>query len=446
MNSRYRFETFSFYDADGIARHLTRMAQRGWMLTRIAGVIWIYRRIEPKKLSFTVTYFPRASAFDPGPSRELLEYRDMCAHTGWKQAAAAAQMQIFYNEQPDATPVETDPALRLSTLHRAAKQSFLPAYLLLLCLSILNLFLVAGSLRQDPVGFLCTPVRLLGGFVWTLEAILCSAELIGYAHFYRRASKAAAQGAFAATRGFGALQRTVLLLVCVTFLWWLAMVFTEDSPAMRISALAMVGYMAALLLLVNGLKALLKRRGVSAGANRAATITASFVFSFVLMGVMTSALLGAARRGAFTQQVQAQLPLTLETLGISASDDAGTSLRLDSATPLAARTECSVDQNTVHLSYAVTHTDIAPVYDVCRDALLLRRKRSVLGGYAAPQGDYIPIDPTFWQAGSAYRIAWGDGTTNDFLLLYPDRIVELSLSWTPTAAQMQRIAQTLGGV
>ena len=66
--TKRRLETFSFYDRTGLEEHLARMAAEGWLLDKIGQFLWHYRRIEPKKLTFSVTYFPKASAFDPGPS------------------------------------------------------------------------------------------------------------------------------------------------------------------------------------------------------------------------------------------------------------------------------------------------------------------------------------------------------------------------------------------
>ena len=67
---------YSYYDRTGIAAHLADMAAQGWMLEKLGAWSWRYRRTEPKKLRFAVTYFPAASQFDPGPSEGLETYRD----------------------------------------------------------------------------------------------------------------------------------------------------------------------------------------------------------------------------------------------------------------------------------------------------------------------------------------------------------------------------------
>ncbi len=36
--TKYRIEHFAFYDHSGIARHLERMAEKGWMLEKESGL------------------------------------------------------------------------------------------------------------------------------------------------------------------------------------------------------------------------------------------------------------------------------------------------------------------------------------------------------------------------------------------------------------------------
>ena len=135
-DKKRRFEIFSFLDYTGIAAHLSKMAEKGWMVESMTNFGWTYRRIEPKKLTFYVSYYPKASEFDPEPTEEQKIFHDFCEHTGWILAAVSAQMQIFYNERENPVPIETDPMLEVETIHAAAKKSYLPAYFVLLAVGI----------------------------------------------------------------------------------------------------------------------------------------------------------------------------------------------------------------------------------------------------------------------------------------------------------------------
>ena len=68
--SRDRKRQLSWYqpdDTEAIARHLERMAGKGWLLEKVDNWIFTYRRAQPARVRYTVTFFPEASVFDPRP-------------------------------------------------------------------------------------------------------------------------------------------------------------------------------------------------------------------------------------------------------------------------------------------------------------------------------------------------------------------------------------------
>ena len=60
-----QFEVFPAFDGAGIAAHLEKMAERGWRLQKLGPFFWTYRRAEPRKIAYHVSYFPTGSPFDP---------------------------------------------------------------------------------------------------------------------------------------------------------------------------------------------------------------------------------------------------------------------------------------------------------------------------------------------------------------------------------------------
>ena len=135
-----RMELYSLYDRSGMEEHLAQMAEQGWLLEKIGAYLWTYRRIEPKRLTFSVCYFPKASQFDPAPSEEQETFYDFCAHTGWVLAAANAQLQVFYNERPHPVPIETDPVAEVEAFRKDMKKRFLPLCAILLGLGLFYLW------------------------------------------------------------------------------------------------------------------------------------------------------------------------------------------------------------------------------------------------------------------------------------------------------------------
>ena len=116
---------YSFLDRSAITAHLASMAEKGWMLESIVAWKWTYRRTEPRRLKFAVTYFAGAGYFSPSPA-------------GWQTAASWDQVQIFWSEDLDAVPLETDPETELQNIERSFGKPLLRSQLLLLALSLLE--------------------------------------------------------------------------------------------------------------------------------------------------------------------------------------------------------------------------------------------------------------------------------------------------------------------
>ena len=157
-DTKRQFKMFSFFDFDGITAHMEKMAADGWMLEQSTNRYWIYRRTEPKKLKFAVTYFPQASEFDPHTTEELQAFNEFCQSAGWKPAASMAQMQIFYNENENPIPIETDPMVQVDTIHKAMKKNFIPSSLLMIAVSLI--ILCMNCYLQENTQHYCSGIFL----------------------------------------------------------------------------------------------------------------------------------------------------------------------------------------------------------------------------------------------------------------------------------------------
>lgn len=126
---------FSYYDCTGIENHLKKMAEKGWMLEEITGRNWKYRRIEPRSMSFFVSYYPQKVSFDD-TSAERLKYIDENSVAGWKFVTHVGKMHIFCNESENPVPLHTDAAARVKEIHRFAKTNMILENLFLLAVVV----------------------------------------------------------------------------------------------------------------------------------------------------------------------------------------------------------------------------------------------------------------------------------------------------------------------
>ncbi len=192
--TKRQMSLYSFYDHTGIEKHLARMAERGWLLCGIGQLFWHYRRIEPRRITFSVCYFPKATIYDPYPSERQEEFYDLCAHAGWTLAGSSGQMQVFYHQGENPTPIDTDPALEVEAIHQSAKKTVLPANFLLLGVAVLNLGLFLWRFWDNPVLTLASGGTLLALVAYTLILVNCTVELCSYFRWRGRARRAGSGG------------------------------------------------------------------------------------------------------------------------------------------------------------------------------------------------------------------------------------------------------------
>lgn len=262
---KYRVELFSSYDHTGIEKHLEKMAEKGWLLEKITPFFRVYRRAEPQKLRYAVTYFPKASEFDPEPQEGQLIYEDYSARIGWTFVCRFAQMQIFRNAEEDPVPMETDPMAAVETVDRAARKGFLPYYIVLLFLSCL-------SWRSSGIA----------GILWMLLFLLSVIELCRYYKWRKDARKAAVNGVFLDTPRTGRLQMIFSVLLLAGILIYAG----ENRMRLIACALLIAGFFLTVTV-ISAVKLFMKRLK----APRAVNITVTLLVSAILSAALVSGVL-----------------------------------------------------------------------------------------------------------------------------------------------------------
>ena len=468
-----RMELYSLYDRSGMEEHLAQMAEQGWLLEKIGAYLWTYRRIEPKRLTFSVCYFPKASQFDPAPSEEQETFYDFCAHTGWVLAAANAQLQVFYNERPHPVPIETDPVAEVEAFRKDMKKRFLPLCAILLGLGLFYLWYAFSQLRADLIGALSSVTWLFTVFSWAMVLLLTIRGIAGCLLRLRRARRAAERGEFWEPRRRKGSQRLHTAVMAVPFAGYLLSILTSGDRLTMAAALLVFGlYIPAVMLISQGVRRYLKKDGVPAGYSRGITMVITVLVSLVLLRGITAFTNYGYIHGWFgednvvTYEYQGKTyalgrdpaPLTLEDL--LEGDFSHYSIRWrESQSPLLGQYTgnqwpigpVELFPEEFYLDYEVVLVKVPALYGLCRETKLHERdgwgdRNPVWQGYA-----YAPTDPTPWGAEEAYQWTRGDGADSirgghQFLLFYPERVVEISLQWeqAPTPEQMALVGEKLG--
>ena len=448
-----RMEAVSFYDRRAIEERLTKMAAQGWMVEQPGNYLWRYRRMEPKKLHFAVTYFPNASGFDPGPTEGQQQMEEYCARDGWVSVVRWGQMQIFYNERENPMPIETDPVTQVATIHRTMRKNMW-GHVVLLALCLYQLIFCFLQLRTDPVDFLSTPLRLYMVIFWLMLPISPLGELLCYRSWHRRAIAAAEQGEFLEIKS-RPRESAMLLLPPVLVL---VAVFA-CIPAYREFVVVWMLCIVSICLVVNLAMRWMKKKGFSRSWNRTISVAISALLTIALLtGVTVSVIryrlwdtrepVGTYEKYGLSRNVYAyDIPLRIEDLTGVPPTDWSTEAQV-SETFLLRNTEymqwpLSEDHELPQLEYTVTEVKAPFLYEFCKNGLI-RPDDEVRDGVVVLADHYEPSDPEPWGAQAAYRLYFSDGYLNHYLLCYENRLVELRLDWEPTAAQMAIVTEALG--
>lgn len=442
-------------DTDAIARHLERMSERGWLLEAVDNWWYAYRRAEPAQVKYTVTFFPEASVYDPGPTEGQEAYIDYCRAAGWELAAVYGPIQYFRSARPDPVPIETDEAVKLSAIRRTMRKTFVLSYAILLLLPAVNLPLTWKQFCWDPLDFLCSNFKLALVVLMAEIAIFVAGMLLDYLIWVLRSRYSVARGGSCAkphTR-FRLLLSIAALAVCAAVL----VVFFMDLTGLRAILLLYLAIYGGVMLLARRVLRKLKHSGASRGSARGLFIVFAIVSGlvvgigtpFLFIRLADAGIIHTGREPAetytytrgdwsFTRDIyRDELPVTLEDLGFTVTPEDRCTYRAEiDRSPLAAHGEytqeaLNLDSKLPRLYYQTYETGWPWMLARCWEALTERE-------------DYDPwplqaLDPAPWGAEEAYR----EEDLTSYFLLYPDRIVTFRLVGDAAPRQLDAIVQTL---
>ena len=456
------FCNFSFYDQEAIQEKLETMAAKGWMVNKLSNMMWTYKRIDPISLRFAVTYFPDASEFDPGPSNGELTKMDFCAQDGWVLATRWGSMQIFYNEDLNAIPIETDPVASVSNIHKAMKKNVLRTHLFSIAMLLYYLTFQFCRMADNPVEYISNPFYLYSIPMFTALLLASIYELIYHFAWYKKARKAAENdGIFLPLKTKPLASYGLLAFGAICFL----LAYSGVKSTNRTIGFAII-YMALLLVIFaigNLIKAGLKKKGASRGVNQAVSIASVALMTVITLGILCTIIisgnfsLSGKKQPIATYDISGwtmevyddTLPLEIEDLS---NADALWSKESDyQETFLLTYNRYNQDfvliegnnaGDTKDLQYNIIDIKIPWLVEPIQKAVLNSRQDENHGDFVFTD-HYEEIDPTVWNADAAYQLYWSDSYLNTYLIFWNNRILEIKFYWEPTPQQIQITVEKL---
>ena len=444
-------------DTEAIARHLEKMAAKGWLLEEVDNWWYTYRRAEPVQVKYTATFFPDASIYDSRPTEGQETYIDYCRAAGWELAAVYGPIQYFRSTRPGPVPIETDEAVKLAAVRRTMRKTFVFSYALLLLVALISLPLLLRQFRWNPLDFLSSYAFLTQGLLMTVLALFSAGFLLDYFIWVLRSKRSVARGGSCCkphTRFRFWFNMAMLALCAAAVLGYFL-----NLAGLRAALVIYLVIYGGVMLLGRWVLRRLKRSGASRGEARGLFILFVIVAGLVV-GFATPSLFSrlanagiiykdrepaeiyayVSSNGSFhvTQNVyHDELPVTLEDLGYAVTEDDYCSYKAEiSRSPLAVHSEytqeaMNFDSKLPRLYYQTYDSSWSWMLEKCWEELT-----------RAEEDDPWPMQeltPAPWGAEEAYQ----RGGLTSYYLLYPGRIVTFSLGNDASPQQLEAIVQAL---
>lgn len=447
MKYQYRMETFSFLDYAGLERHLAKMAAKGWQLERIGRVFWKYRKEEPKQLTYSVTYIPGASVWDPQPSEAQQTLTDFCKEAGWEKVCDWVQMQIFVSEKPDPTPIETDETIRLEMIRKSMKKNILWGHGVLALVFLLNILLRLSAFMERPLKFLSDRGDMWVILLYAWSVFLMLWDLLYYYFWVKKSEKNIREGGKCAE---AKRYRLIALIGWIGLIPLLIGTASQLEGSLSFILIYSVGIFGVVLATWTAQRKL-REKGVSKGVNIMLTLLVDVVLVSTVTGLTMwygVSYMGWSREAPryYTTKYgynfplyDDALPLTIEDLMTVDYDDYNKEMEIDEALFLRyadCRQETPPNGDDVPgMRYEIYTIKFGLSYDWVIDAIEKDEMRYYTDDSLAASA-YIPVNAAEWNADEVYQFQFGteEGTVmeNQWLIRKGNVIVVFNPSFELT--------------
>lgn len=458
---KYKWNKFLFYDYSGIVSQCEKMALQGWKLKKITPFFYEYEKIEPQPLKYTVTYFSEASDFNADVPQSQQTFQDYCENAGWKLATENAQMLIFYSEEKEPIPIETDESIKLEIIHRAMKKNFIPSQILLLVIAVLQLIMQFYDITNRPISFFSDATRLYVILLWGLVLISVLMSLLGYVFWCRKSKKSILLGGVCVEkRSSSQSSAIVLALTGIILILWAYSLYLKGFNWVKIGIVAIL-IPSGMYIIIRSIREGLKKKKVSRKVNLTITIIACVALSFLSITVITLVAISGIISGNISSN---------EALIYTMEHPDGTTWDwkvYHDDIPLRVEDLMEVDynyysyenqeQDSIFLNWIKAHQNSFPddadipelryeIVDVKIPTLYKMVENEFKDGdvYSEEMGNhFIQTDDASWKANKVYQFYYQDEPANEYIICWDKKIVKIWLSWAPTPEQIKIAAEKL---
>ncbi|MBU3146018.1 DUF2812 domain-containing protein [Clostridium sp. CF012] len=129
------------YECSAVEEYLDGMAEKGWLLQSVKRGFFKFKKVEIRKIKYSVDILDRVSVFDHNDSDVALEYREYCEAAGWTYVCEDGKIQIFYTEgDKEIRSIHTDEEERFKIVFKSSIK-IVYGQMILISLFIMSMYL-----------------------------------------------------------------------------------------------------------------------------------------------------------------------------------------------------------------------------------------------------------------------------------------------------------------
>lgn len=453
-----RIINFRFDRYEDTENKLEKLAAKGLFLEECGSLLWTFRKGEPKKLKYTVTYFSEGSVFNPDITDNQQTYFDYAKAAGWNFVTQLNQMQIFCSEADNPIPFETDEKEKFNNIKRCMKKSFIPSMFMTILILVLNMVLQFNSFQRDPIDFLSDTGRLFPVSMLLVATIYVMYSLLDYYVWCIRSERSIANGGGCAESS-NMVHKVVdiiftififgfagyVLFYMVFEMGWVVMLFILQMPILTFVFWASIKY--------------LKRKKVSAAKNKIISVTMLTIVSFAYIAFIMMIVLkfgfntnNSSEYRTVSWSVNSahnreyklysdNIPLKCEDLYGEIDYDYYSYEEKKDSTLFLSKSVYRQDSlpaknSPPDIEYEILEIQIDFVYQLSKDHLLeIPEWRD--------NTSFEPVDNKVFETVEAYQRYYDDNPTGEYILFFDDKIIVLDMEKPVTAEQVKIIKEKL---
>lgn len=453
-----RIINFRFDRYEDTENKLEKLAAKGLFLEECGSLLWTFRKGEPKKLKYTVTYFSEGSVFNPDITDNQQTYFDYAKAAGWNFVTQLNQMQIFCSEADNPIPFETDEKEKFNNIKRCMKKSFIPSMFMTILILALNMVLQFNSFQRDPIDFLSDTGRLFPVSMLLLATIYVMYSLLDYYVWCIRSERSIATGGGCAESSNMVHRIVDIIFTIFIFVFagyvlfymafemgWVVLLFILQMPILTFVFWASIKY--------------LKRKKVSAAKNKIISVTMLTIVSFAYIAFIMMLVLkfgfntdNSSEYRTVSWPVNSahnreyklysdNIPLKCEDLYGEIDYDYYSYEEKKDSTLFLSKSVYRQDSlpaknSPPEIEYEILEIQIDFVYQLSKDHLLeIPEWRD--------NTSFEPVDNKVFETVEAYQRYYDDNPTGEYILLFDNKIIVLDMEKPVTAEQVKIIKEKL---